>query len=51
MIVFMYKEGYFYANNLDSCVPSMTIYLLQEFDDVFSKEIPSGLLPIRKIEC
>jgi hypothetical protein len=51
MIVLMYKEGYFYANNLDYCVPSMTIYLLQEFDYVFSKEIPSGLLPIRKIEC
>ena len=50
MVVLMYKEGYFYANNLDSCVSSMTIYLLQEFDDVFPKEIPSGLLPIRKIE-
>jgi len=50
MVVLMYKEGYFYANNLDSCVPSMTIYLLQEFDDVFPKEIPSGLIPIRKIE-
>ena len=49
MVVLMYKEGYFYTNNLDSCVPSMTI-LLQEFDDVFPKEIPSGLLLIRKIE-
>jgi hypothetical protein len=35
---------------LDSCVPSVVKVLLQEFEDVFSEEIPSSLPPIKGIE-
>ena len=35
---------------MDSCVPSVVKVLLQEFEDAFPEEIPSGLLPIRGIE-
>jgi hypothetical protein len=50
MILLVYKEAYFNTNDLDSAIPSITVSLLQEFDDVFSKDIPSGLPPLRRIE-
>jgi hypothetical protein len=50
MILLVYKEAYFNSNNLDSCVPSVVKVLLQEFEDVFSEEIPSSLPPIKGIE-
>ena len=50
MILLVYKEAYFNSNNLDSCVHSVVKVLLQEFEDVFPEEIPSGLPPIRGIE-
>ena len=43
MIVLVYKEVYFNDNDLDYCVPNMVVSLLQEFKDVFSIDIPSGL--------
>jgi len=46
----MYKEVYFNTNNLDHIVPSVAISLLQEFDDLFLDDIPSGLPPLRGIE-
>jgi hypothetical protein len=40
---------YFNTNALDSPIPSMTVSLLQEFDDVFFGDIPSGLPPLRRL--
>ena len=52
MIVMMYKEAYMnqLTNPDEPVLPSSIVSLLQEFDDVFPEEIPSGLLPIRGIE-
>nr|XP_027109191.1 uncharacterized protein LOC113729063 [Coffea arabica] len=38
------------VDELDKALPSSVVALLQEFEDVFSDEIPDGLLPIREIE-
>jgi hypothetical protein len=46
----VYKEAYFNTNDLDYIVPSVVISLLQEFDDVFLDNTPSGLPPLRGIE-
>ena len=40
----------FNTNDLDHIVPSVAIALLQEFDDVFPDDIPSGLPPLRGIK-
>ena len=45
MILLVYKEAYFNTNNLDSAIPSLTVSLLQEFDDVSPEDILSGLPP------
>jgi hypothetical protein len=50
MILLVYKEAYFNTNDLDHIVPSVAIALLQEFDDVFPDDTPSGLPPLRGIE-
>ena len=51
MILLVYKEAYFNANSHhDYVVPSVTISLLQEFDDVFLKNIISGLPPLKGIK-
>ena len=50
MILLMYKEAFFNSDDLDSCVPSIVKVLLQEFEDVFPDDIPSGLPSIRGIE-
>jgi hypothetical protein len=50
MILLVYKETFFNSDELDSCVPSVVKVFLQEFEDVFSDDIPSGLPPIRGIE-
>jgi hypothetical protein len=50
MILLVYKEAYFNSNDLDSVIPSVTISLLREFDDVFPEDIPIGLPPLRGIE-
>jgi hypothetical protein len=47
IILLMYKEAYFNTNNLDHIVPNVAISLLQEFDDLFPDDIPSGLPPLR----
>jgi len=43
-------EAYFNSNNLDSSIPSVAVSLLQEFDDIFSKDIPSGIPPLKGIK-
>ena len=50
MILLVFKESYHNTNETNQSLPSMTVSLLQEFDDVFPEEAPSGLPPIRGIE-
>ncbi|KAA3484963.1 Retrovirus-related Pol polyprotein from transposon 17.6 [Gossypium australe] len=50
LLVLMYKENFFNTNKLNENLPSSNVSLLQEFKDVFSEDIPSGLPPIRGIE-
>jgi len=50
MILLVYKETYFNTNDLDHIVPSVSIALLQEFDDVFPDDTPRGLPPLRGIK-
>ena len=50
MIVLLYKEAFFNANELDPVIPSSVVSLLQEFEDVFPGEMLHGLPPIRGIE-
>ena len=50
MIFMVYKESYLTNNETNQSLPSLVISLLQEFEDVFSEEVPSELPPIRGIE-
>jgi hypothetical protein len=50
MILLVYKDAYFNSNDLDFAILSVSVSLLQEFDDAFPKDIPSGLPPLRGIE-
>ena len=50
LIVLLYKEALFNTDQLDTSLPSSIVSLLQEFEDVFPKEIPKGLPHIRGIE-
>ena len=46
----MYKEVCFNTNELDESLPNVVVSLLQEYEDVFPNDMPSGLPPIRGIE-
>ena len=48
--VLLYKETLLAANDLPSTLPSVVFDLLQEYEDVFPKEVPPGLPPKRGIE-
>ena len=50
MILLIFKESYLNTNETNQSLPSMAVSLLQEFDDAFPEEVPSGLPPIRGIE-
>ena len=50
MLILVYKESYLNLSNTNDSLPSVVMSLLQEFDDVFTEEIPNGLPPIRGIE-
>ena len=50
MILLMYKEACFNANILDHDVPSVAVFLLQEFDDVFPENIHNDSPSLRGIE-
>ena len=43
MFELLYKEALLNINYLDSSLPSVFSSLLQEFEDVFPNESPSGL--------
>ena len=46
----MYKEVCINTNELDESLPSVVVSLLQEYEDVFSNDVPSGLPHIRGIQ-
>ena len=46
----MYKEVCFNTNELAESLPSIVASLLQEYEDVFPNDVPSGLPPKRGIE-
>jgi hypothetical protein len=50
IFVLLYKEACFNTNELDESLPSVVVSLLQEYEDVFPNDVPSGLPPIRGIE-
>ena len=50
IFVLLYKEVYFNTNKLDESLPRIVVSLLQEYEDVFPNDIPSGLPPIRGIK-
>jgi hypothetical protein len=50
MIFLVYKDSYLNLDEINQYLPSLATSLLQEFGDVFSEEMPSGLPPIRGIE-
>ena len=45
MFVLLYKETLLNINDLDSSLPVVVSYLLQEFEYVFPEDDPSGLPP------
>ena len=50
IFVFLYKEACFNTNELDESLPSVVVSLLQEYEDVFPNDVPSGLPLNRGIE-
>ena len=42
IFVLLYKGSYLATNELNPSLPSVFVELLQEFDDVFPEELPSG---------
>ncbi|XP_027169481.1 uncharacterized protein LOC113769214 [Coffea eugenioides] len=50
LFLFYSKEVSANANELDTALPSSFAKLLQEYDDVFPDDVPSGLPPIKGIE-
>ncbi|RDY05603.1 hypothetical protein CR513_10548, partial [Mucuna pruriens] len=51
MLVLVYNEECLNSKIDPSSLPISIIYLLQDVQDVFSVEVPSGLHSIRGIEC
>ena len=50
IFILLYNEACFNTNKLDESLPSVVISLLQEYEDVFPTDVPSGFPPIRGIE-
>ena len=50
IFVLMYKKACFNTNELDKSLPIVVVSLLQEYEDVFPNNVPSGLPPIRGIQ-
>jgi hypothetical protein len=43
LILFMYNKTYFNTNELDLCISSICVFLLQDYKDIFPDKIPSML--------
>ena len=41
IFVLLYKEACFHSNERDESLPSVVVSLLQEYEDVFSNNVPS----------
>jgi hypothetical protein len=50
LIFLVYEESYLNLDETNQSIPSLTVSLFQEFEDVFLEEMSSGLSPIRGIE-
>ena len=50
IFVLLYKEACFNTNELDESLPNVVVSLLQEYEDMFPNDVPSGLPPIREIK-
>jgi hypothetical protein len=50
MIFLVYKESYLNLDETNQSLPSLTVSLLQEFEDIFPEEMPNELPPIRGID-
>ena len=50
IFVLFYEEACFNTNELNESLPSVVVSLLQEYEDVFSNDVPSGFPTIRRIE-
>ena len=50
IFVLFYEEACFNTNELNESLPSVVVSLLQEYEDVFPNDVPSGLPPIRGID-
>lgn len=50
ILVLLYKESCFNISELPTDLHSSFVSLLQEYEDVFPEELPSGLPPLRGIE-
>ena len=50
ILVFMCKGSCYFTNMLNPSLPCDFVVLLQEFEDLFSEEMPSSLQPLRGIE-
>jgi hypothetical protein len=48
--VLLYKDNFLVTNDLSSTLRSVVFDVLQEYEDVFSEEVPPGLPPKRGIE-
>ena len=50
LVLILYKEILFNTSDIAGNLPSIVVSLLQEFDDIFSEELPQGIPPLRGIE-
>ena len=50
IFVLLYKEACFNTNELNESLPNVVVSLLQEYEDMFPNDVPSGLPPITGIE-
>ncbi|XP_022868114.1 uncharacterized protein LOC111387763 [Olea europaea var. sylvestris] len=50
VLLLVYKDSLLSLEESNTSLPSVVKYLLQEFEDMFPEEVPSGLPPVRMME-